>query len=104
MRTLLPFLVRWLFTNPPPSGIALSRSPRPASSAHCPLEDLPGTRIIPADRIFSSYLSKPSVVWREHLFFVKPHTAIAWQRPRELEGPDQRSRGAYPVTNAASNA
>ena len=39
-------------------------------------------RITPADRILWSYLARVWAGWREHLFFVKPDTIIAWQRER----------------------
>ena len=39
-------------------------------------------RIAPADRILWAGLGRAWSGWRNHLFFVKPGTVIAWQRRR----------------------
>ncbi len=39
-------------------------------------------RIAPADRVLWACLARAWSGWRNHLFFVKPSTVIAWQRRR----------------------
>lgn len=79
-RTILLFLVRWLLTTLRPRvslqlEVVALRHQLSVYQRTCRRP-----RISPADRILWSYLARVWAGWREHLFFVKPDTIIAWQR------------------------
>jgi hypothetical protein len=96
MRTLLPLLVRWLLTTLRPrvslqlEVLAL----RHQLSVYQRIGQRP--RIFPADRILWSYLAGVWAGWRQHLFFVKPNTIIAWQRKRLLDHWRRLSQAGQP--------
>ena len=82
MRTLLLFLAHCLLTTCRPR-VALQLEVlalRPQLAVYQRTGRRP--RISPADRLLWSYLARVWAGWREHLFFVKPDTIIAWQRER----------------------
>ncbi len=85
MRTLLLFLVRWfLITLRSRASLQLEvlalRHQLAVYQRTCRRP-----RISPADRLLWSYLARVWAGWREHVFFVKPDTIVAWQRKRFRE-------------------
>ena len=82
MRDLLLFLVRWLFTALRPREslqleVLALRHQLSVYQRTCRR-----SRINRAGRILWCYLTRVWAGWREHVFFVKPATIIAWQRKR----------------------
>ncbi len=82
MRTLLLFLVRWFLTTLRPRALLQLEVVALRHQLAVYQRTCRRPRIAPTDRLLWSYLAKVWVGWREHLFFVKPATIIAWQRKR----------------------
>ncbi len=96
MRTLLLFLVRWLQTTLRPRvalqlEVVALRHQLAVYQRSCWRP-----RISPADRLLWSYLARVWAGWREHVFFVKPDTIIAWQRKRFRDHWRRLSQGGTP--------
>ena len=80
MRAVLLFLVGWLLTTLRPRvslqlEVLALRHQLSVYQRTCQRP-----RISPADRILWSYPARVWAGWRQHLFFVKPDTIMAWQR------------------------
>ncbi len=96
MRTLLLLLVRWLLTTFRPRvslqlEVLALRHQLTVYQRTCRRP-----RISPADRLLWSYLTRVWAGWREHVFFVKPDTIIAWQRKRFRDHWRRLSQGGTP--------
>lgn len=84
----------------PAASVAATRSRCIAPSALDLPENRP--RIAPADRVLWACLARAWSGWRNHLFFVKPSTVIAWQRRRFRDHERRLGRARKPGRPAVS--